>query len=59
MLSFLQKSAATPTPALMALAFGACAWIKAGPNALSYLLFLAALVAAFLYVRLNMTSPRS
>jgi hypothetical protein len=56
---FIQKNFSTPAPALLALALGSCAWIKAGPNALAYLLFLFALVAAFLYLRINIPSGRS
>jgi hypothetical protein len=55
----LRKLASTTEIALLALALGVCAWIKAdGPNGLSYFLFLIALVFAYLYLQINIPKRR-
>jgi hypothetical protein len=56
--AFLQKLPSTPTVYLLLLALGICAWIKVGPNPLSYLLFLLAIIGAITYVWRNIPSKR-
>jgi hypothetical protein len=55
----LRKLPATPTVYLLALALGVCAWIKVGPNFVSYILFLFAIVGAIVYVWRNVPTRRS